>query len=154
MLSLLWSLLSVWGSELAVFAWLTIAFVAAIVEVSIPHFGSAFVSAGAIAAAAAAYLGARVPVQIGTFVVVLMVSLIGLRSTLVGRLGGRGVPSRTDALVGRHGIVTHDIDPTTGTGRVNVSGEDWAARSTHTIAAGTRVRVVGADGIVLEVTAA
>ncbi len=154
MRSLLWSLLSVWGSELAVFAWLTIAFVAAIVEVSIPHFGSAFVSAGAIAAATAAYLGARVPVQIGTFVVVLMVSLIGLRSTLVGRLGGRGVPSRTDALVGRHGIVTHDIDPTTGTGRVNVSGEDWAARSTHTIAAGTRVRVVGADGIVLEVTAA
>ncbi len=154
MRSLLWSLLSVWGSELAVFAWLTIAFVAAIVEVSIPHFGSAFVSAGAIAAATAAYLGARVPVQIGTFVVVLMVSLIGLRSTLVGRLGGRGVPSRTDALVGRHGIVTHDINPTTGTGRVNVSGEDWAARSTHTIAAGTRVRVVGADGIVLEVTAA
>jgi membrane protein implicated in regulation of membrane protease activity len=154
MLSLIWSLLSMWGSELAVFTWLAIAFVAAILEVSIPHFGSAFVSAGAIAAAAAAYLGAAVPLQIGTFVVVLMVSLAALRSTLVGRLGGRGVPSRTDALVGRHGVVTHDIDPTTGTGRVNVSGEDWAARSAHPIAIGTRVRVVGADGIVLEVTAA
>jgi membrane protein implicated in regulation of membrane protease activity len=154
MLSFIWSLLSMWGAELAVFAWLTIAFIAAILEVSIPHFGSAFVSAGAIAAAAAAYLGATVPMQIGTFVVVLVVSLIGLRSTLVGRLGGRGVPSRTDALVGRHGIVTHDIDPTTGTGRVNVSGEDWAARSVDPLATGTRVRVVGADGIVLEVTAA
>jgi membrane protein implicated in regulation of membrane protease activity len=154
MLSFIWSLLSMWGSELAVFAWLAIAFVAAILEVSIPHFGSAFVSAGAIAAAAAAYLGFAVPMQIGTFVVVLIVSLIGLRSTLVGRLGGRGVPSRTDALVGRAGIVTHDIDPTTGTGRVNVSGEDWAARSAHPLATGTRVRVVGSDGIVLEVTAA
>jgi membrane protein implicated in regulation of membrane protease activity len=151
MLSVIWSL---WGSQLAVFTWLTIAFVAAILEVSIPHFGSAFVSAGAIAAAAAAYLGLSIPMQIGTFVVVLVVSLAALRSTLVGKLGGRGVPSRTEALVGRHGIVTQDIDPTTGTGRVNVSGEDWAARSQAPIAAGTKVRVVGSDGIVLEVTSA
>jgi membrane protein implicated in regulation of membrane protease activity len=34
---------------------------------------------------------------------------------------------------------------------VNVGGEDWAARSTGTIAAGTKVLVVGSDGIVLEV---
>jgi membrane protein implicated in regulation of membrane protease activity len=154
MLTLLSSLWSYWSSEIAVFGWLIVAFIAAILEVSIPHFGSAFVSAGAIAAAAAAYLGFSVPLQIGTFVVVLVVSLIGLRSTLVGRLGGQGVPSRTEALVGRHGIVTHDIEPTTGVGRVNVSGEDWAARSAGAIAAGTKVRVVGADGIVLEVTPA
>jgi membrane protein implicated in regulation of membrane protease activity len=151
MFSAIWSL---WGAQIAVFTWLTVAFVAAILEVSIPHFGSAFVSAGAIAAAAAAYLGFPLPLQVGTFVVVLIVSLVGLRSTLVGKLGGRGVPSRTDALIGRHGIVTHDIDPTTGTGRVNVTGEDWAARSAGVVATGTRVRVVGADGIVLEVTPA
>jgi membrane protein implicated in regulation of membrane protease activity len=149
MLSILWSL---WGTQFAVFAWLVVAFVAAILEVSIPHFGSAFVSAGAIAAAAAAYLGFSIPMQIGTFVVVLVVSLVALRSTLVGKLAGQGLPSRTDKLVGRHGIVTHDIDPTTGAGRVNVAGEDWAARSAGAIAAGTKVRVVGADGIVLEVT--
>jgi membrane protein implicated in regulation of membrane protease activity len=50
--------------------------------------------------------------------------------------------------------VTHDIDRTTGAGRVNVGGEDWAARSAEPIASGTMVRVVGADGIVLEVTRA
>lgn len=149
MLSIIWSL---WGSQLAVFTWLAVAFVAALLEVSIPHFGSAFVSAGAIAAAAAAYLGFSVPMQISTFVVVLLVSLIGLRSTLVGRLGGQGVPSRTEALVGRHGIVTEDIEPTIGTGRVNIAGQDWAARSAAAVAAGTKIRVVGADGIVLEVT--
>ena len=38
-----------------------------------------------------------------------------------------------------------------GTGRVNVGGEDWAARCTEPIPPGTKVRVVGADGIVLEV---
>ena len=40
------------------------------------------------------------------------------------------------------------------TGRVNVAGEDWAARSADAIPTGTRVRVVGADGIVLEGTRA
>jgi membrane protein implicated in regulation of membrane protease activity len=143
-----------WSFELTAFGWLAVAFVAAILEVSIPHFGSAFVSAGAVAAAAVAFLGFALPVQIAAFVVVLVASLVGLRSRLVGRLGGRGVPSRTEPLVGRHGLVTHDIDPHLGTGRVVVGGEDWAAKSADPIAAGTRVRVVGADGIVLEVTRA
>jgi membrane protein implicated in regulation of membrane protease activity len=122
--------------------------------VSIPHFGFGFVSVGAIAAAAMAYVGFSVPAQIAVFVVVMSVSLLLLRSALVSRLGGRGVPSRTDAIVGRHGVVTHDIDATLGAGRVNVGGEDWAARSSDVLPTGTKVRVVGADGIVLEVTRA
>jgi membrane protein implicated in regulation of membrane protease activity len=77
-----------------------------------------------------------------------------LRPRLVKRLGGRGVPSRTEALVGRDGVVTQDIDARLGTGRVNVGGEDWAARSAAPLAIGTKIRVHGADGIVLEVTAA
>jgi membrane protein implicated in regulation of membrane protease activity len=142
------------ASEIAFFAWLVVAFIAAILEVSIPHFGSVFVSAAAVAAAAAAFFGFDVPTQVSVFVVVLVVSLVALRSRLLGRLAGQGVPSRTDQVVGRHGRVTHDIDPTVGAGRVNVGGEDWAARSHETIASGTRIRVVGADGIVLEVTRA
>jgi membrane-bound serine protease (ClpP class) len=143
-----------WRFQFSALGWLTVAFAAAVLEVSIPHFGSAFVSAGAIAGAVAAFLGFSVSVQLATFIVVMMVSLVALRSRLIGRLGGPGVPSRTDPLIGRHGMVTHDIDPTLGTGRVIVSGEDWAARSAEPIAAGTRVKVTGADGIVLEVTRA
>ena len=69
-------------------------------------------------------------------------------------LAGRGVPSRTEPLVGRDGQVTHDIDPTLGTGRINVGGEDWAARCAEPLPIGTKIRVVAADGIVLEVTRA
>jgi membrane protein implicated in regulation of membrane protease activity len=141
-----------WVAEVTTLAWLALALVAAIVEVSIPHFGFAFVSAGAVVAAIAAYLGAPIVAQIGIFVVVLVASLVGLRSRLVGYLGGRGVPSRTQPLIGRHGIVTHDIDAIVGGGRVNVGGEDWAARAAEPIASGVKVRVVEADGIVLEVT--
>ena len=143
-----------WLFEITALGWLGVAFVAAIIEVSVPHFGSMFVSLGAVAGATAALLGFGVPVQLGTFIVVMVVSLVALRSRLVGALGGPGVPTRTEPLIGRHGLVTQEIDPTVGTGRVTVGGEDWAARSKGVIALGTKVKVIGADGIVLEVTPA
>ena len=138
--------------EVPALAWLAVATIAAILEVSVPHFGSAFVSAGAVAAAVTAFLGYSVTAQFAAFVVVLTASIALLRTRILERVGGPGVPSRTAPLIGRHGVVTHDVDPTVGTGRVNVGGEDWAARSGEMITVGTKVRVVGADGIVLEVT--
>jgi membrane protein implicated in regulation of membrane protease activity len=152
MIWMLWQFLANWASEMSALTWLAVAFVAAILEVSVPHFGSAFVSIGAIAAAAVAYFGFGPAAQLVTFIVVLTVSLLTLRSGLVARLGGRGVPSRTDQMIGRAGVVTHDIDSATGAGRVNVGGEDWAARSAGPLEAGSNIRVVAADGIVLEVT--
>jgi membrane protein implicated in regulation of membrane protease activity len=140
--------------QIPALAWLGLAVIAAIVEVSVPHFGSFFVSLGAIAAAVAAYLGFGAAMQFGLFAIVMSVSIVFLRSRLLGAIGGPGVPSRTDSLLGLHGVVTHDVDRTVGTGRVNVGGEDWAARSNEPIPTGTKVRVTGADGIVLEVTRA
>jgi membrane protein implicated in regulation of membrane protease activity len=137
--------------EFTAIGWLATAFVAGIVEVASPHFGLIFVSIGAVAAALVAFMGYGMSVQGVTFVVALVVSLVTLRKRMTGRLGGRGVPTRTAPLIGRQGIVTHDIDPVVGSGRVNVGGEDWAAKSSDAIAAGTTIRVVAADGIVLEV---
>ncbi len=96
--------------------------------------------------------GGGVVWQVLSFAVVVAVSLALLRPRMLGWLGRTpGVPSRTDTLIGKQGQVTQAINPTLGTGRVIVAGEDWAARSTSVVAAGVDVRVVGADGIVLEV---
>jgi membrane protein implicated in regulation of membrane protease activity len=141
----------VFTNDAPALAWLALAIAAAIVEVSIPHFGMMFVSIGAVAAAIAAAFGFGLAVQLIVFAAALVLSLLLLRERLVKWMGGRGVPSRTDPLIGREGIVTHDVDATVGAGRVNVGGEDWAARAPMTLAAGTRVRVIAADGIVLEV---
>ncbi len=135
-------------------AWVGIAVLAAIVEVSIPHFGIVFVSVGAVAAAVVAVTGQGLAVQLLVFVVALGLSLWLIRPRIVARLGAPGVPSRTEALIGREGVVTHDIEATVGAGRVNVGGEDWAARAASPLRAGTRIRVLRADGIVLEVTPA
>jgi membrane protein implicated in regulation of membrane protease activity len=132
--------------------WVALAILAAIIEVSIPHFGVVFVSVGAVAAAVVSALGFELPAQIIVFIVALGLSLVLLRPRLVRQLGARGVPSRTDTLIGKQGVVTHDLDSSLGGGRVTVGGEDWAARAATTLPVGTKIRVVKADGIVLEVT--
>lgn len=133
--------------------WVFIAIVAALIELALPSFGFIFVTAGALVAAIAAWLGANMPVQIAALSIVLVVSLMLIRPRLVARLGSKGVPSRTEALLGRRGRVTEDVNPTLGTGRVNVGGEDWAASSDRFIPAGTDIVVNGADSIVLRVSA-
>lgn len=135
----------------AALTWIVVAIVAAIVEISIPHFGLIFVSVAAVAAALVSALGWALVPQIAIFTVVLILSFALLRPTLMRRLHGPGVPGRTEALIGRDGVVTEPIDPVSGTGRVNVGGQDWAARSPASVAAGTVIKVIGADGIVLEV---
>jgi membrane protein implicated in regulation of membrane protease activity len=137
-----------------VVAWIVVAVVAAVVEISIPHFGLIFVTAAALAAAGVAYAGFGAILQSIIFIVALAVTFFGLRPRMMSNLGSKGVPSRTDTLLGRDGIVTFDIEATVGAGRVNVGGEDWAARAASPIPAGTRIRVVAADGIVLEVVPA
>jgi membrane protein implicated in regulation of membrane protease activity len=124
--------------------WVALAILAAIIEVSIPHFGVVFVSVGAA-------VGLGFAAQVIVFIAALGLSLGLLRPRLVKQLGARGVPSRTDTLIGKEGMVTQDIDPRIGTGRVNVGGEDWAARAATSLPLGSKIRVVGADGIVLEV---
>jgi membrane protein implicated in regulation of membrane protease activity len=131
--------------------WTVLAIAAAIVEISIPHFGLIFVSLAAGVAAIVSALGFGIVPQLLTFAVAVVGSFTLLRPLFVKRMRSRGVPSRTDALLGRDGVVTEPIDPVSGTGRVNVGGQDWAARSAVSVASGTLIKVVGADGIVLEV---
>ena len=131
--------------------WILVAIIAAIVEISIPHFGLIFVSLAAVASALAAALGVGPLPQLLIFTVAVVGSFTMLRPLFVKKLHGPGVPGRTEVLIGRDGVVTEPIDPISGTGRVNVGGQDWAARSRGSIASGTVIKVVGADGIVLEV---
>lgn len=133
-------------------AWIVIAVAAAIVEISVPHFGLIFVSVAALGAALAAALDLGLPVEIIVFILLLGLTWLLVRPRLMKGLGAPGVPSRTAPLIGREGVVTHDIEMRVGSGRVNVGGEDWAARAAAPLPAGTRVRVTAADGIVLEVT--
>jgi membrane protein implicated in regulation of membrane protease activity len=86
------------------------------------------------------------------FIATAGASMALLRQRFVKGAAGHRMPSRAEAHVGREGVVTMEVDPLVGTGRVNVGGEDWAARADVPVAAGARIRVVGSDGIVLKVS--
>lgn len=131
--------------------WIVIAIASAIIEVAATHFGLIFVAGGAIVAAVVAYYHGGIAVQLALFSITVVVSFTVLRPRMVSKFHAPGVPSRTDPLIGQEGLVTHDIDPALGAGRVTVRGQDWAAHSPVAIAAGERVRIASVDGIVLDV---
>jgi membrane protein implicated in regulation of membrane protease activity len=134
--------------------WLIVALAAGIVEVLVPAFVFLFVALAALLTAVTVWLGFSVTVQVVFFAASSLLLLLVVRPVLASRrLGGKGVPSRTEALAGKRGHVTEAIDPVRGTGRVNVAGEDWAARAASSVPMGAEVHVDGADGIVLLVSA-
>ena len=134
--------------------WLAVAFVAAIVEVSIPHFGFGVRQPRRHRRGGRGVLRLRRP-GADRHVRRRPGGVAGHAAIAAGRparRARRAVAHRAADRPPRPGHARHRSD--VGTGRVNVGGEDWAARSREPIAAGTKVRVVGADGIVLEVTRA
>ena len=132
--------------------WVIVALVAGILEVVVPAFGFLFVTLAALVAAMLALLAVSGAIQVVVFAAAALVFLLVLRPLFVHRLKSTGVPSRTEALQGKLAEVTEPIDPVRGSGRVFVDGHDWAARAAVAIAPGARVRIVGADGIVLLVS--
>ncbi len=134
--------------------WLVLALVAGIVEVVVPALVFLFVAVAALLTAGLAWFGVSPTVQVVFFAAASLLLLLVVRPLFASRrIGGAGVPSRTEAIAGKLAHVTEAIDPVRGTGRVNVAGEDWAARSAAAVPAGAEVRVDGADGIVLLVSA-
>ena len=133
----------------AALVWMVIAIVALAVEAT--HLNLIFLFGGvaALLAGTLAALGVPPVGQILGFAAAALLIPMLLRPRLLRRLGGVGVLSRTDALIGQTARVTKAIDPASGPGRILVQGHDWAASSTEPILEGALVEVLGSDGIVL-----
>ena len=135
-----------------ILVWIGLAIVAIAVELVVTSFIFLFVAVAALVAAVLAVLSLGLPAQLVVFALLALLLPVLLRRQMVQRFSGKGVPSRTDTLIGANGEVTETLDPIRGTGRVMVNGQDWAARSIGPVPAGARVKVVAADGIVLIVS--
>ena len=129
--------------------WLALALVALAIEAVSRQFVLLFVGVGAFLAAVVTELGAPFDWQFATFGVASIALPFLLRRPLMARFHGRGVPSRTDELIGQTAVVTETIDPVLATGRVVVAGQDWMARCDTRLEARRLALIVGADGIAL-----
>lgn len=137
-----------WFSGWAV--WFLVALLAAIVEIVSPTFGFIFVSGAALVSFLFAALGVAWFWQLLVFAITVVVGLLLVRPRLNRAFGStKPVPSRAERLLGLQGVVTEEINPVQGTGRVLVGGEDWSARSIDRIPIGTHVVVDHIEGIVL-----
>ena len=129
--------------------WMAIAIVALAIEATNLNLIFLFGGLAALLAGTLAALGVPPVGQILGFAAAALLIPMLLRPRLLRRLGGVGVLSRTDALIGQTARVTKAIDPASGPGRILVQGHDWAASSSERILEGALVEVLGSDGIIL-----
>ncbi len=129
-------------------AWLGLAVVLGIVEVTTLDLVFAMLAVGALAGAVTGLATDSLLLQVLVALVVSVAMLFVARPIALRHLRTpMAIRTGTDALVGERGLVLESVDADGG--RVKLKGEVWSARSFdpgHAIAAGQYVEVVQIDG--------
>ena len=105
---------------------------------------------GALGALIVSGLGFGFWPQFIVFVVLSAVSMAMIRPIAQKILKPGYSATNADRVIGTTGLVTEEIDNIEGKGQVNLSGQIWSARSTHSdgvIPAGQEVRVLQIQGV-------
>ena len=129
--------------------WLVLLVLFVIAEAATVTLVSLWFAVGALAAMAAALLGASAWVQFGIFALVSTVLLLLLRPLVRRYVNPKITPTNADSVIGTTGLVTAPIDNVAGTGQVKLGGMFWTARSTSgtPISADTLVKVDRIEGV-------
>lgn len=129
-------------------AWLGLAVVLGIIEVTTLDLMFAMVAVGALAGSVTAMATDNVLLQVLVALVVSVAMLAVVRPIALRHLRTpHAIRTGVAALVGERGLVLESVDARDG--RVKIKGEVWSARSfdpTCTIEAGRSVEVVQIDG--------
>ena len=133
--------------------WLLVAIIFGVIEAATVQLMSIWFAVGAVAAMAAALLGAGVWLQFVVFLVVALLVLAFTRPLVKKVLKVGRVHTNADSVVGRIAAVTVEIAGPDEVGRVLVDGQDWAAVSEDgtPIPKGERVLVKAIEGVKLVV---
>ena len=134
----------------AAIIWLAFLVVFIIAETACPiHLVSIWFAAGALVAAVASLLGAAVWLQILLFLAGSGILLASLWPITRKFLNPAHAATNVDAVIGTEGYITDAVDNLNAAGKAKLGGMEWTARSaddTH-VPVGTRVKVVGIDGV-------
>jgi membrane protein implicated in regulation of membrane protease activity len=108
--------------------WVIVAIVLFIGEVLTPGFVLACFGVGCLASGVVAYAQWDIKWQLATFSAGTLLMFFTMRPmVLIYLQPSVEVPTNTDRLVGKVGLVTEQVDGHAHTGRVTVCGEDWKA---------------------------
>lgn len=134
--------------------WVIVALFFIVIEIFTTGFAVACFSIGAIAAAVASALNMSLIWQILLFAVFTFLAFAFVRPLIMKSFYKPcNRETNANALIGRTGRVSSEIDPDRGYGRVAIDGDDWKAVSIDggAIAKGAHVEVVSIDSVILTV---
>lgn len=135
--------------------WAIIALLFIILEIFTAGFAVACFAFGAAAAAVCAAFELSVTWQVLAFSVVSALAFVSVRPLVLKYFfkKSENIVTNADAVIGRRAKVTERIDPSVGTGRVAIDGDDWKAVSADNsvIEEGTFTEVVSRESIILTV---
>ena len=131
--------------------WLGMFIVLLVIEIATMGLTTIWFAGGALVALAAAYLDLGWIVQILLFLGVSVVLLVLTRPIAVKFFNQEREKTNADSLIGQKAIVKEEIHTLQGTGRVEVNGMEWSAKTDESsvIEAGTIVLIRGIQGVKL-----
>lgn len=136
--------------------WLAIFIVLLVIEIITMGLTTIWFAGGALMALAAGLLGFGGTVQIVVFVVVSALLLILTRPLAVKYFNQERLKTNAESLIGQRALVIEDIDTLEARGRVEIRGQEWAAKTDEPdgkLAKNTVVVVNGIQGVKLIVRA-
>ena len=131
---------------------LALAIFSLIVEVFTLGFLAGALGVGLVFSSVGAYFELDTEWLIALFALGSVIAFFTIKP-VVDRFLKDKVTTNADSIVGQKGRVTEAIQNTTGAGRVLVGGDDWKVECEEDLPAGTVVRVVARESIVLQVEA-
>ena len=134
--------------------WLILFVVLLIIEIFTMGLTTVWFAGGALVAFVLALLDVGLPVQIIVFLLVSTVLLVLTRPLAVKFFNQEREKTNADSLIGHKAVVIERIDTLHGTGRAEVNGLEWAAKTEDenlVIEVGEIVVIDGIQGVKLVV---
>ncbi len=132
------------------FFWILVIIILTIIEIASINLTTIWFVASALVSLAISFVCDNFLLQFGIFVILGIILLITTRPLLIRLLNVDKVKTNLDRVIGMDGIVTNDIVPFE-VGEVKVDGKKWSAISNSKIEVGTKIKVLGIDGVKLKV---
>ena len=132
--------------------WLILFVILLVIEILTMGLTTIWFAGGALVAFILAFVGFGLPVQIIVFLLVSIGLLVLTRPIAMKFFNQERQKTNAERLIGQKAIVLERIDTLHGTGRAEVNGMEWSAKtddSDETIDAGEVVVIEGIQGVKL-----
>ena len=132
--------------------WLVLFVILIIIEIFTMGLTTIWFAGGSLLAFILAYVGFGLPVQIIVFLLASIILLVLTRPIAVKFFNKERQKTNEDSLIGQKAVVLERVDTLHGTGRAEVNGMEWSAKTDELeeiIEVGTIVTIEGIQGVKL-----